>query len=76
MPARDGEDHIDFESIWTTGASIRASTATHSIHASTATHAKVLEIKGTSTTAEARKSGPQERPTKAPEQTFTTSVDD
>jgi hypothetical protein len=38
--------------------------------------AKVLEIKGTSTTAEERRSRPQERPTKALAKPLTTPVDD
>ncbi len=38
--------------------------------------AKVLEIKGNSTTAEARRSRLQERPTKAPVEPLTTPVDD
>ncbi len=37
---------------------------------------KVLEIKGTSTIAEARRSRPQERPTKAPAKPRFTPVDD
>ena len=71
--AADAQAAVD-KSIWTPAASIHASTATHLTHASTLSLAKVLEIKGTSTTAEARRSRPREKPTKASAKPPTTPV--